>query len=138
MNISQFRDVFSVSGASSLNTLGIGAWAGPSVLDDGLSVYDSVNDSIYLSAGWHDVGVSVQSQDGDFSAGDLFEVLVGRWASGTPTWSYFAERATAAVAAPKRTIRAAVKMPSADHLAVGLRHGNASARDLIVEVQVFN
>lgn len=139
MDISVFRQVATnLSGNGSPNIFGMNSWPSSTVDEDDFGYWDSVSESILLPAGWHDIGVSVRSQDGDFASGTMLEILMGRYALGTPSWSNFIERDSAGIATPKRCLRAAVKFASQDYLAIGVAQNSGTGKDIQLEVQIFN
>lgn len=138
MDITIMRSVANISGSGSLEVLASGFWGSADVIEDDFGYFHAASGSLLLPTGWHDIGLSAVSQDGDFVTTTTFEIRLGRFALGTPQWSQLQERDTAGVSAPKRTLRGAVKFPSQDDLAIGVLLTGGTARDIVFEVQIFN
>ena len=64
MNISIFRTIPNCLANGNTNIFGANAWPSGSVIQDDFGYFDSVNDSILLPAGYHDIGVFACSKDG--------------------------------------------------------------------------
>src|SRR5687768_14742998 len=138
MDITVMQAVANIAGSGSVEALGVGFWGSGDVIEDDFGYFDSASGSLLLPAGWHDVGVSVASQDGDFSVTTKLEVLLGRANGGTPSWGQWREMDLVGVARPRRTMRGAVKFPVEDAMAIGLMHDSGTSKDLVVQVQIFN
>lgn len=141
MDISVFRKVANVSNSGNIEVIAASFWDNTSVLEDVFGYHNPITEAIVLPQGWHDVGLYVSSQDGDFEAGQTLEIRLGRWNSGTPSWGQLQERDLCGITRPKRHIRGGVKIaPTEDDLAVGLQliGGTAGTKDVVVEVQIFS
>jgi hypothetical protein len=139
MDISVFRQVLPVLGSGTFDILTENSWNSSTVMEDDFGYWDSVNDSILLPADWHRITVSVASQDGDFPVPGTatYAFKIGRQNNGSFQWG-FEERRITGIAAPKGVFHSAVKFPVQDHLAVGVMQTTGSAKDMVVDVQIFN